>query len=172
MANGTTIDGLNSVTSLTAQDEVPVWDSEESGEPTKKITASNLAASVKSLASLPNTSEMEAAIAQSTASDWRSLTSYLSSIQSGANATITYAGKMRTITFQGVSRVNAENDILMTLPQEHRPLVQTNNYFSGNIGGTSVVIAINGSTGNVVLYTLNGATSTARIYFSATYMVQ
>lgn len=68
MANGTTIDGLNSVTSLTAQDEVPVWDKEASGEPTKKITASNLAASVKSLASLPNTTEMNAAISQSMAS--------------------------------------------------------------------------------------------------------
>lgn len=62
-----TIDELNALTTLTAADEVPVWDSEESGEPTKKITASNLAASVKSLASLPNTTEMNAAIAQSTA---------------------------------------------------------------------------------------------------------
>lgn len=67
MAIGTTIDGLNAVTSLTAQDEVPVWDVEASGEPTKKITASNLASSVKSLASLPNTTEMNTAISQSTA---------------------------------------------------------------------------------------------------------
>lgn len=62
-----TIDELNALTTLTAADEVPVWDSEESGEPTKKITASNLATSVKSLASLPNTTEMNTAIAQSTA---------------------------------------------------------------------------------------------------------
>lgn len=62
-----TIDELNALTTLTAADEVPVWDSEESGEPTKKITASNLAASVKSLASLPNTTEMNTAIQQSTA---------------------------------------------------------------------------------------------------------
>jgi hypothetical protein len=62
-----TIDELNALTTLTAADEVPVWDSEESDEPTKKITASNLAASVKSLASLPNTTEMNAAIEQSTA---------------------------------------------------------------------------------------------------------
>ena len=65
--NGMTIDGLNTVSSLTAQDEVPVWDKEASGEHTKKITAQNMAASVKSLASLPNTNEMNAAIAQSTA---------------------------------------------------------------------------------------------------------
>jgi hypothetical protein len=62
-----TIDELNALTTLTAADEVPVWDSEGSDEPTKKITASNLAASVKSLASLPNTTEMNTAIAQSTA---------------------------------------------------------------------------------------------------------
>lgn len=111
-------------------------------------------------------------IQQSTASDWNSLTSYLSSLESGAAVTITYAGKMRTISFRGVSRTHTEDETLITLPQAHRPLVQSNNYFSGNIGGTSVVIAINGSTGKVTIYTLNGATSTARLFFSATYMVQ
>jgi hypothetical protein len=66
MAIGTTIDGLNTVTSLTAQDKVPVWDAEASNEPTKKITAQNMANSVKSLANLPNTTEMNAAIAAAT----------------------------------------------------------------------------------------------------------
>ena len=74
MAIGTTINGLNVVTSLTANDEVPLWDAEASGEPTKKITASNLAASVKSLASLPNTTEMNTAIEQSTAYESITLT--------------------------------------------------------------------------------------------------
>lgn len=60
---GTTIDGLNAVTSLTAQDEVPVWDKEASGEPTKKITAQNMASSVKTLGSLVNTGEMNTALA-------------------------------------------------------------------------------------------------------------
>lgn len=60
---GTTIDGLNSVTSLTSQDKVPVWDAEASGEPTKKITAQNMAASVKTLGSLVNTTEMNNALA-------------------------------------------------------------------------------------------------------------
>jgi len=67
MAIGTTIDDLNTVTSLTAQDKVPVWDAEASNEPTKKITAQNMANSMKSLANLPNTTEMNAAIEQSTA---------------------------------------------------------------------------------------------------------
>lgn len=54
-----TIDELNAITTLTAADEVPVWDSEESGEPTKKITASNLAASVKSLGNLIGAGDLD-----------------------------------------------------------------------------------------------------------------
>lgn len=65
--NGMTIDSLNTVSSLTAQDEVPVWDKEASGEPTRKITAQNMTNSVKTLGSLVNTTEMNNAIAQSTA---------------------------------------------------------------------------------------------------------
>jgi hypothetical protein len=65
--NGMTIDGLNTVSALTAQDKVPVWDNESSGEPTRKITAQNMANSVKTLGNLVNTTEMNAAIAQSTA---------------------------------------------------------------------------------------------------------
>jgi hypothetical protein len=62
-----TINGLNTVSALTAQDQVPVWDNESSGEPTRKITAQNMANSVKTLGSLVNTTEMNNAIAQSTA---------------------------------------------------------------------------------------------------------
>lgn len=65
--NGMTIDSLNTVSSLTAQDEVPVWDKEASGEPTRKIAAQNMTNSVKTLGSLVNTTEMNNAIAQSTA---------------------------------------------------------------------------------------------------------
>lgn len=65
--NGMTINGLNPLSALTADDKIPVWDTGASGEPTKEITAQNMANSVKSLAGLPNTAEMNAAIAQSTA---------------------------------------------------------------------------------------------------------
>lgn len=66
--NGMTINGLNPLSALTADDKIPVWDTGASGEPTKEITAQNMANSVKSLASLPNTTEMNDAIEQSTAS--------------------------------------------------------------------------------------------------------
>ena len=41
-----TIDELLVVTELTAIDEIAIWDAEATGEPTKKITAANLAASM------------------------------------------------------------------------------------------------------------------------------
>ena len=65
--NGMTINGLNPLSALTADDKIPVWDTGASGEPTKEITAQNMANSVKSLAGLPNTTEMNEAIAQSMA---------------------------------------------------------------------------------------------------------
>ena len=65
--NGMTINGLNPLSALTADDKIPVWDTGASEEPTKEITAQNMANSVKSLASLPNTTEMNNAIAQSAA---------------------------------------------------------------------------------------------------------
>lgn len=40
------INDLLAITELTANDEIPIWDAEATGEPTKKITAANLAASM------------------------------------------------------------------------------------------------------------------------------
>lgn len=47
-----TIDELLAAAGLTANDEIPIWDAEATGEPTKKITAQNLAAAVVALANL------------------------------------------------------------------------------------------------------------------------
>ena len=44
-----TIDELLSLAGLTANDEIPVWDAEAADEPTKKITAANLASSVAAI---------------------------------------------------------------------------------------------------------------------------
>lgn len=53
-----TIHELLALTGLTESDEIPVWDAEASGEPTKKITAQNLAAAIKTLASLLGTGDV------------------------------------------------------------------------------------------------------------------
>ena len=58
-----TIDELLSLAGLTANDEIPVWDAEAADEPTKKITAQNLAASVKTLAGLVGEAEFTEALA-------------------------------------------------------------------------------------------------------------
>lgn len=64
-----TIEELLAATGLTANDLVPIYDAEaaQNVEPTQKVTATQLAAAIKVLASLVNTTEMNAAIAQSTA---------------------------------------------------------------------------------------------------------
>jgi hypothetical protein len=47
-----TIHELLAAAGLTANDEIPIWDAEATGEPTKKITAQQLAAAVVALANL------------------------------------------------------------------------------------------------------------------------
>lgn len=47
-----TIDELLAAAGLTANDEIPIWDAEATGEATKKITAQSLAAAVVALANL------------------------------------------------------------------------------------------------------------------------
>jgi hypothetical protein len=47
-----TIHELLAAAGLTANDEIPIWDAEATGEPTKKVTAQQLAAAVVSLANL------------------------------------------------------------------------------------------------------------------------
>jgi hypothetical protein len=47
-----TIHELLQAAGLTANDEIPIWDAEATGEPTKKITAQQLAAAVVALANL------------------------------------------------------------------------------------------------------------------------
>ena len=44
-----TIDELLAAAGLTANDEIPIWDAEATGEPTKKITVANAAASLAAL---------------------------------------------------------------------------------------------------------------------------
>lgn len=56
---GKTIDQLNAATAITANDEVAIYDAEAgAAEPTKKVTGSNLASSIKTLGSLLGTSDV------------------------------------------------------------------------------------------------------------------
>lgn len=56
---GKTIDQLNAATAITANDEIAIYDAEAgAAEPTKKVTGSNLASSIKTLGSLLGTSDV------------------------------------------------------------------------------------------------------------------
>ena len=88
-----TIEELLAATGLTANDLVPIYDAEaaQNVEPTQKITAAQFAAAVKVLASLVNTTEMNAAIQQSTAK-FKTVTSASVTLNAGGhqNTTITH----------------------------------------------------------------------------------
>ena len=64
-----TIDELIAATGLTANDEIPIWDAEATGEPTKKITAQQLATAIVALASLVTSVNGETGAVTLTAED-------------------------------------------------------------------------------------------------------
>lgn len=68
-----TIDDLLAITGLTASDEIPLWDAEATGEPTKKITAANLALSMMALSNQQVTPSSAIPIPASGASVSRSM---------------------------------------------------------------------------------------------------
>lgn len=125
--NGMTIDSLNTVSSLTAQDKVPVWDNESSGEPTRKITAQNMTNSVKTLGSLVNTTEMNNAIQQSTAIEPFSVViSPAITDASNISQNCYYSVSSNTvfITIRIVSNrglIPTANNTVFTVPSKYRP---------------------------------------------------
>jgi len=64
-----TIDELIAATGLTANDEIPIWDAEATGGPTKKITAQQLATAIVALASLVTSINGETGAVTLTAED-------------------------------------------------------------------------------------------------------
>lgn len=89
-----TIDELLALTGLTGSDEIPVWDKEASGEPTKKITAQNFAAAVKTLASLLGTGDVVNDLTNPSTSTVPSTMATMSLIPSGDIA----SGNSQTLT--------------------------------------------------------------------------
>lgn len=96
---------------------------------------------------------------------------YCSSSETDVTARLFCYGKMRTLSFMGTSRVHAEDEVVMTLPSEHRPVGQVMFFGTGAIRGTPVIMRCNGSTGDIVLFLINGATSSARLYFTMSWVV-
>lgn len=96
---------------------------------------------------------------------------YCSSSETDVATRLFCYGKMRTLSFMGTVRTHVEDEVIMTLPSEHRPVGQVMFFGTGTIKGTPVVMRCNGSTGQIVLFLINGATSSARLYFTMTWVV-
>ena len=101
--------------------------------------------------------------------DWSPIVNYVSSLETEARGTITRFGKMRTISFQGVTRTHTEDEVLATLPEADTPTAGPI-FVSANVGSSSVVIRI-GTNGQVTLYALFEVTTSGRVYFGTTYAV-
>ena len=171
--NGMTINGLNPLSALTADDKIPVWDTGASGEPTKEITAQNMANSLKSLASLPNTTEMNAAIAQSTA---RSVyaSSDVFNAQSGGTikANYSFSTKMANVCYLQLNVTAASSGSLVTVAELKSGFIP----YSKNIYTLAIdendnstrEVNINANNGQIGIY---GAVSGHTYNISVTYIV-
>lgn len=174
-----TIDELNALTALTVGDEIPVWDAEASGEePTKKITAQNMANSVKTLADLQGTLTFDTtpttgstnpvtsggvadAITQSTASgEIYAVYGTYCTVQKKAGVVYVYGNSSGGLSLTG----DADWHPLTTIPNGYRPANTV--YFAGaSASGKGVSFRINTSglleyvagTGNTTSYWSYGA---------------
>lgn len=120
-----TIAELLAATGLTANDLVPIWDAEaaQNVEPTQKVTAAQLAAAVKVLASLVNTTEMNAAIQQSTAFTETQLgaTGYTEQVTYAVKKAIKQAGRV-TIQLSCSFAINLPSSTAIAkVPEGYRP---------------------------------------------------
>lgn len=177
--NGMTINGLNPLSALTADDKIPVWDTGASGEPTKEITAQNMANSVKSLAGLPNTTEMNTAIAQSTAVETISQSDYITladDIQIERWDGVKKSGKIIQASF-AVSKSDGttfgEYKVIGTINNPYCPLVRFVEPVSIAISSSAAVKA-NGNMavtlGGAIAIYATGSNSNV-VYVSMTYMI-
>lgn len=84
-----TINQLLAIAGLTADDEIPVWDNPGS-TPDAKITAANLASSIKTLASLIATSDLDTEVTEDSTNAIQSRAVYDAIQQSMANMPLIY----------------------------------------------------------------------------------
>lgn len=144
MADIFTIDDLNALTTLTATDEVPVWDSEESGEPTKKITAQQLAEAVKTLANLQGNLTWD------------------TTPTTGSTNPVT-SGGIKTAIASALQRSNITSQI--TVNNSHVRMGTANAFLIGGLGILSFSLDINSSlANNTILLTFDSALNIQGLY--------
>lgn len=161
-----TIEELLAATGLTENDLVPIYDAEaaQNVEPTQKVTATQLAAAVKVLASLVNTTEMASAIQQSTASG-EVVTVYgtYCKVQKKAGVVYVYGNSSGGQALTG----DADWHSLTTIPSGYRPANTV--YFAGaSANGKGLSFRIN--TSGVVEYVAGTGNTTSYWSYGASYI--
>lgn len=152
-----TIAELLAATGLTANDLVPIWDAEaaQNVEQTQKVTATQLAAAVKVLASLVNTTEMNTAIAQSTASSY---VIWGAQGQSSGYLRLARCGKVRLLSLEDVAIPSGANFIIDELPEGDRPGFLTVSSLYAGGSSASIWVRTSGTfgTAGTAGHTING----------------
>jgi hypothetical protein len=167
-----TITELLAATGLTSNDLVPIWDAEaaQNVEPTQKITAAQLAAAVKVLASLVNTTEMNAAIAQSTAPEVIAVYPYgqWTSYTGGYYST----GKIVFVQMTAVAGNFGANDyftMTMSLPAPAYPTALAITTTSDNLKGAEAYVD---ATGKLIVKSGSIALTDQRVVVTGCYIKQ
>lgn len=112
-----TINELLALAGMTASDEIPVWDAEgQANGRTKKITAENLAASIKTIASLIASTELDASPTEGSTNAVQSGGVYDAIQQSTANLKIVMVDKRVTIASGTGSITTAVIDLSEYIP--------------------------------------------------------
>ena len=139
-----TIAELLAATGLTANDRVPIYDAEaaQNVEPTQKITAAQLAAAVKVLSSLVNTTEMNAAIQQSTANlikyETHSFTNISFEAGTAGSRGAQYSFTFTAGTIVGITIIRIEDSsVMIPVPFVYYPDTVYLNVYRASGGATS-----------------------------------
>ena len=176
-----TIHELLALTGLTGSDEIPVWDAEASGEPTKKITAQNLAAAIKALASLLGTGDVVNDLT-STATDLPGSANMLKVLAdmiafevttiSNTNLELSIArfGRVVTVLFSAVKNLATGNNTdVATLPAGFRPWDKVVEDMKAPSTGYDCRVTIN-TTGIINIYNYSSNTGNMNIQKVVTFI--
>ena len=136
----------------------------------KTLNPTNVSISIPALGDVPDASVFSNCIDKE-ADAINALNSQLSNTNANDCATVVNSGdafaarkvgNMLIIDFMGANRTHTEDELLFTLSSGYRPVARTKAV--GSISTTPVVIDI-AEDGKCTIYLINGATSSARLYF-------
>ena len=100
--------------------------------------------------------------------DWSNCTAWMASVEQGF-ANRCWVGKTVTMTIMTESKVHAEDEILMTIPDGWTPIIQLD--IPAYYRNGCCVLRLK-TDGTLRIWILNDTTNTSRVYASFTYIMQ